>query len=475
MSASSKTSVRFWSGLRTIGGTVVTVQYEDAKIVFDFGAAYNPAANVLDGQVRLRQGALLHDYIRLGTLPGVDGLYEAEQLRGLSGIRPFDRERDARTAVFISHLHYDHMLGIGLIPEHIPVYMSRMSRRLYRRLHKIGEGVAGSRHRFQAMPGGLQPVRIGAIEVTALPVDHDILGACAFHIRTPDGTILYTGDLRFHGNHPEWTEAMMAKAKELGADILIIEGTMLNLPNDDGLPVDVKPADLAPSRELPEGWTREPDMPGLVANRLLAANGLALVNTAPRNVERLVSMAEAARQAGRMAVFEPESAYLLHTMTACRDFLVYESDTTSRLLAAGKAPGWLRKTAIRSVLINAAGVNRSPSRYLLQNTYGNLLELLDLDTSGGIYVHSDGVPLGSFDPTYGKLLAFLESLGLPFAAVRCSGHAPAENLKYIADMIDPPTLVPLHSFHPELLLPKSGVQLLPEYGRTYRLEGGRLL
>jgi multiple sugar transport system ATP-binding protein len=36
-------------------------------------------------------------------------------------------------------------------------------------------------------------------------------------------------------------------------------------------------------------------------------------------------------------------------------------------------------------------------------------------------------------------------------------------------------LFPLHSFNPELLKPKSGVQLLPEYGRTYRLEAGQLL
>jgi ribonuclease J len=185
---SSKTRVRFWAGLRTIGGTVITIEYEDAKIVFDFGASYSPATNVLDGQVKLRQHALLHDYVRLGVLPPVDGLYDAEQLHGLAHIRPYNAKTDRKTAVFISHLHLDHMLGIGCIPEPVPVYMTKTSRRLYHRLYQIGEGVQGINRSYQKMRLH-EPVQIGEIEVTAFPMDHDVVGACGFYIKTPDGKI----------------------------------------------------------------------------------------------------------------------------------------------------------------------------------------------------------------------------------------------------------------------------------------------
>jgi ribonuclease J len=40
---------------------------------------------------------------------------------------------------------------------------------------------------------------IGDILVEPIPVNHSLPGASAFIIHTPDGAIVYTGDLRFHG------------------------------------------------------------------------------------------------------------------------------------------------------------------------------------------------------------------------------------------------------------------------------------
>ncbi|MEH7252100.1 MBL fold metallo-hydrolase, partial [Neobacillus niacini] len=50
------------------------------------------------------------------------------------------------------------------------------------------------------------------------------------------------------------------------------------------------------------------------------------------------------------------------------------------------------------------------------------------------------------------------------------GHAIPSHLKYIVDRIDPKILIPLHSFNPERLKPKSGIQLLVDYGVDYVLK-----
>lgn len=37
-----KTKIKFYEGMRTIGGTVIEVIYEDYSIIFDFGAIFDP-------------------------------------------------------------------------------------------------------------------------------------------------------------------------------------------------------------------------------------------------------------------------------------------------------------------------------------------------------------------------------------------------------------------------------------------------
>ena len=115
-------------------------------------------------------------------------------------------------------------------------------------------------------------------------------------------------------------------------------------------------------------------------------------------------------------------------------------------------------------------INNNPGEYYLQNTYENVLELFDLNVREGIYIHSNGVPLGDFDPAFENLKKILTKLKVDYAYIGAGGHAIPSHLKYIVDCIDPKILIPLHSFNPERLKPKSGVQLLADYGVDYVLK-----
>ena len=47
--------------------------------------------------------------------------------------------------------------------------------------------------------------KIGNLEILPCRVDHSLPGATGYIIYTSEGPLIYTGDLRFHGRHKEWS------------------------------------------------------------------------------------------------------------------------------------------------------------------------------------------------------------------------------------------------------------------------------
>jgi len=67
--------------------------------------------------------------------------------------------------------------------------------------------------------------KIGDFTVKIWPVDHSIPGASAFGIKTSEGWIIYTGDLRLHGKNAALTRRFFEEAAKLEPLALICEGT----------------------------------------------------------------------------------------------------------------------------------------------------------------------------------------------------------------------------------------------------------
>ncbi|WP_113928397.1 MBL fold metallo-hydrolase [Bacillus sp. P14.5] len=459
----SKTTLTFYGGLRTIGGTVIALQYEDSRVIFDFGLTYNPAANIFDGMVKLRNSAMVRDYLKLGLIPEVNGLYSREDLPASSPLLPA-QEYTGETAVLISHLHLDHMGAMGFIDPSVPVFMTTDSHRLYQALETTGEGVAGSRS-YSTCDFG-QPFSIGKIKVTPLKLDHDIIGACAFHIETPDGAIIYTGDLRLHGKNPQYIDSFIQEAKKLGYTAVLMEGTSLR--NEEELPENL----ISPDRSLPADLLTETDIHSRISDILKATSGIALFNIYHRNIDRINGILQAGKSAGRKVILEAATAKIANTLGDNQEFFIYESEDIRTAKESGNLPEWLKALLSDYPSLSFKDINENPGGYLLQNSYDQSLELFDLNTEEGMYLHSNGVPLGSFDPAYENLNRILSSISLERVEIGTSGHATPQHLKYIVDELDPAILIPLHSFHPERLQPKTGRQLLPSYGKTYILSGG---
>jgi ribonuclease J len=456
------TKIRFWSGLKTIGGTIVSVEHEGSRVIFDFGLNYNPAEE-FSGIVKPRYHAIVEDYINLNKIPPIDGLYSKVDLRNLDNI--VSAEEDNRnTMVFISHIHLDHIGAMGLIAPIIPVYLTEESLRIYRAFEAVGEGVFGERS-YSSMRYE-ETLNVGSIKVTAIQLDHDVIGACGFFIETPDIRIVYSGDLRIHGKHPELTREFIAKANKFKPNVLMMEGTMINGEKDS--------RDTKPSPDL-NGVNTEHQIKESLINKFEKSKGLILINTSERNVERLEDIIEASEKAGRKIVLEPETAYVVSTVLGKDNFLIYKSEEVEAKILEASEPEWMAELLMNFESINYKEINLSPQKYILQNSFRNLMELLDLNLKKSIYVHSNAVPLGAYDPDFEKLQEFLRRLKVEYEYIGTPGHAFHSHLKYIIEGIQPEILVPLHSFYPEKLYPESKLQFLPDYGVEYIVKDRKMI
>ena len=457
-----KTTIQFWSGLQTIGGNIASIQYGNDRVIFDFGLVYDPVNNVLDHHIQMREESGVIDYLKLGLIPALPGIYAKKELLQdklgeYSQLESCD-ESHINTAVFISHLHLDHMGAVGFIDPKVPVYLSEPSLALYNVLAEVGENVKGSRDYSSFVYENA--VHIGEIIVTPIKVDHDVLGATSFHIQTPDGTFVYSGDLRMHGQHPEWNTHWVEKVKELGVDVLLIEGTTLSPTTD--------------SRTVKKEVVTEVEIPSIVENIGTKYNGLMLFNMYQRNTDRIENFSKAATKVNRKLVFEPETAYIAHCLKLKAEFSLFMTEKDNKLLESSNLPAWKESIYNQYEIVRADDINENPGHYILQNSYHHLLQLLDLKLEQAVYIHANGVPLGEFDPAYHNLLRFLEKYKVAFQPLTISGHAYKEDLFALADNIKPNYIIPWHSYHPNLFKSSYSEILLPKYNTQYNLKNGKL-
>ncbi|HEX4216201.1 MAG TPA: MBL fold metallo-hydrolase [Candidatus Dormibacteraeota bacterium] len=381
-------------------GLSFSVEHGGTRAIFDLGREYSPGGAPFSQGLVPRPGRELSDLIEMGMAPRLEGVYEAW---------------DGRTSIFLSHLHLDHTGLVGFIHPDLPLHYPAGMEDL--RLACVEAGEVPWRD-----PAGLSveegaTIDVGGIAVTFLPVDHDLPGACGFLIRTPDATIAFTGDHRWHGLHPERTAAFAEAVR--GADLLLQEGVRLGLPPS--------PEDALDDTEA--GLHRR------FAELLEETPGLVVVNLYPMNRERVAAFGRACAAAGRRFLMEP---------------------------AAARVAGW------PDVLEDEDEVRRSPERHCLQLGFTSLPRLIDLrPPAGSRYVHADGGPLGRFDPAYPVMRTWADLLGLEFVPLRCSGHSRPEDIVRMVEEVRPRLVLPVHTRAPEALEVPGVRSLCPQPLRPY--------
>lgn len=446
----NKTKIKFYSGTKKIGGTVISIEYGDNRIILDFGRGITPVGFAADNISE----DIIKKYLKLGMLPKIDGFYSENNIPDEMKISPL-KNGDKDTKVFISHLHLDHMQHMGLVDKNIQVYMTEDSFKLYTFLERIGEGVVGKRE-YNIINYG-ETLKFGDICVTSLRVDHDVMGASAYFVKTPDLAVLYSGDLRLSGSHPEWTLNMADEASKLGVNLLMLESTTVG----NETMYDSQKED-APSSEK--------DLTFRIVEELKGKKEIAFFNIYHRNIDRIIEFYEASKRLKRKLVLELSTAYIAKNIARINDFYVIEE----KKLEVDKFSKEVINFYNNSKRVSLEDISLKSSEYIVQNSFDNIIKLLDIDFEKAIYIHSNGTPLGDYDPSYNCMKEFLRKLDIEYKYIGSTGHATPKDLKYIAERIKPDWFIPIHGFYPENIHINCGIRFLPEEGKTYVFNSNRV-
>ncbi len=417
--------ISFWGGVGIIGSSKVLIEQGPWRVLLDFGMDFTPGSGLFRNGVRARPDFALYDRLRTGQAPLLPHIYRPEALHGFS----LPAGSDGHTAVFITHAHIDHIGLTGWLDPNIPIYCSPETRRLMEALAEAGDVPEGYTPEFKTIDEE-KPVIWGPFRVTRYPVDHDVVGASGYAVETEDGVVAFTGDIRLHGRHPEFSESFARSVRKARA--LVIEGTSLSF----GFTQAQRP---------------ETEVDASFSHALQETPGLVLLSLYPRNLERVESFITIARQAGRRIVW-PKTLSVFFRNWGLENVLAFEED------------------------VDVAAIRHNPGHFVLQMDPQSLPWLLDLPVGpGSVFVHANGEPLGAFDPGWDVLQDWLKFLHVPFWSIGTSGHASPEDLNRLVQWVQPDILFPLHSREPDRLLPPPGtLRWLPERGgKRYPLGGYR--
>lgn len=485
------TSLTFFGGVGEIGGNKILLEDEDTRLLLDFGMSFNQSGKFFSEFLQPRKCNCVEDFIITGLLPDLKGIYRLDYLCHLG--RP-EEERGV-DAVLLSHAHADHAAYIHHLRKDIPLYMSHESRAILQALEKTGSGsfldLIHHTETFKLCPkkrgSGLKRLvgeeaktdrplqifesghsfHIGPIEIMPYEVDHSLPGATAFLIHTTQGTILYTGDFRFHGYKQEDTERMVEETAEEDIVACVIEGTNVE-----------ETAESTEENVLRKAGATVEDTENLV-----------IVNFPPRDLARLLTFHNICKQTERKLALTFKHAYLLELMAELNDDYPHIDDPNICFYAERKSWGligrgdyppeiiaqdyatWERKFLDLPNTVTHKKVREHQGDFMFYCNYFQLKNLIDIQPiSGSNYVRSVCEPFDDeilFD--YNRAKNWLALFSLPLTQIHASGHCNGPQLFAMLKKTKPKTIYPIHTNAPEAFSKKFDNVVLPKIGEKYEL------
>ncbi len=471
--------ITFHGGIGEIGGNQFLVEDGDTRILMDFGMSFKAEKDYFSEFLHARSSSVLKDMFKLCLLPDIKGLYREDHLLHDLG----RKEATDIDAILLTHAHVDHCGYLSYVRPDIPVYCSPEARAIMQCFDDtsntsqytaikpkflVGESKTGLPKRITAkdeegiisrnleMIEPYKKIKIGSIQAIPLPVDHSISGVYAFQLETSSGLICNTADLRYHGRRSHQTEELVERSGSAGVDLMLCEGTR----------IDKKQTET------------EGDVEKSIFGVTDGAKGLVICNYPIRDLDRMLSFYNVAKQTGRHLVIDAKEAYLLGLFEGvpgsiyptARDpnIRIYknqgswalvgrEPDYDERILAQEYGDTWIREIFNNSDnLVDYRDIRKSPASYLFYCNDWKIQELVDIEPRGDTaYIRSMTEPFDrDMEMSDKRMMNWLARLGIlhseeSWNRFHVSGHGDRGQLEKIVRGVDSKKLIPIHTEKPE--------------------------
>ena len=415
--------IKVLAGKNEIGGTFIRLKDKDRVLILDQGFRFNAFNNYF------------------GTYMQPRGL---DELRSF-GVLPAPEWYENATAIYISHLHLDHLGSLANIPIATTVHLP--SKRLYEKMEQRWERspswmgtVMGSGYLTEIKE--LKAHERTDEDVEAIPVYHSAYPAYSFLFYGSDETVLYTGDFRldtfFEGEVreelcPSPLLEHLENNNDVKIDTLIMEGTNFGR--------SYTPISATESIAI--------------IRRMLESDLLAIMAVNEQEIDFFWRFVRLATELKKTVVVSSERvARFLETYALMNDQLKAEISQHVKILNTVKSPVLLEKVDPEDVrgLENSVYVVSAKSlvddireldvHHLLRIGLAGITESEPANEEGAIL--------------FGRVLRWLGLFGLTPTRIRVSGHLHPHELKRVLSTVKPRKIMPVHTLHPSLLIQLAG-------------------
>ena len=469
-------------GVEEIGGSKFLLEDCDTKILLDFGMSFSARQKYYMEYLNPRTAKGLGDFLAMNLTPDVKGFYREDLLNTIGR----EKEECEVDALFLSHAHADHANYISFLHEDIPVHCGETAWLLLKAINESTQRnienevidfkkrplmnwkVAPVKRIFNTFRTG-DKIKVGSLEIEPVHVDHSVPGAYGFIIHTTEGAVIYTGDLRLHGLHPEMTHDFIEKAADSKPIAMLCEGTRIKERWEDSSEAKVRKTS------------------GKIVKQANKNNKFVISDFNFKDIDRMQTFFNIAVENDRKFLITLKGACFLKWVSKDEKFKniipkikdenigIYQPKRRTGTYREQDYAAWERMYLKYDNIYTADDVSRNQDKFIATFTFYNMNELIDIQpTANSIYIHSLSEPFNEeMEIDYERLKNWLRLFKMKMYQSHASGHATGSDIAEMVRKIKPKQLFPIHTEYPKLfkkLIRKKGIDItIVELGKKYKI------